>query len=302
VSAPARDVLLTGGTGQVGQALRRLAPPHWRLFAPSRAELDIADAPAIARVAALRPWAAMVNAAAYTAVDRAESDVEAAWRANAVAPALLAKAADHIGAPLVQLSTDYVFDGAKAAPYVETDPVGPLGVYGASKEGGEQAVRTGTARHVILRTAGVVGPDGANFVKTMLRLSREGRPLRVVNDQRGSPTAANDLADAIVRVTERLMEDPSAPTGTYHFAGAGEATWFEVATAIFEAVRRHGGTAVAVTAISTADYPTAARRPANSRLASANITADYGLAPRHWREMVDETVAVLVQQREGAPR
>src|SRR5579862_8410563 len=155
------DVLVTGGAGQVGTELRRQAPPHWRIWAPSRAELDLTDDGQVSDAIASRPWALIVNAAAYTAVDRAEGEVALAWATNALGPAKLAAAAARTGAPIVHLSTDYVFDGRKPAPYVEDDAVGPLGVYGASKEGGEQAVRTANPRHVILRTAWLVSPHGA---------------------------------------------------------------------------------------------------------------------------------------------
>ena len=177
-------VLVTGGSGQVGSALLRL---DGEFVAPSRAELDLADAGALVAAVSARPWHAVVNAGAYTAVDKAESDVVAAWKVNALAPAALAAATRTAGIPLIHISTDYVFDGSKPEPYVEDDAVRPIGVYGASKEAGEQAVRTANPAHVILRTAWVVSPDGANFIKTMLRLGADRPELRVVADQYGCP-------------------------------------------------------------------------------------------------------------------
>ncbi len=294
-------VLVTGGSGQVGGALRRMAREGLELVAPDRAALDLADPAAIAALVASRPWGAVVNAGAYTAVDRAESEVVAAWTINALAPAALAHATAALGIPLVHISTDYVFDGSKPAPYREDDPVAPLGVYGASKEGGEQAVRTANPRHLILRTAWVVSPDGANFVKTMLRLAAERPELRVVADQHGCPTAAGDIAAAILALLPRLVASADARWGTYHFVNAGEASWHELACAVVARAGRSGGATPRVTPITTADYPTPARRPANSRLSTAKLTHDYGIVPRGWRESVDEIVdQLMTRERAGA--
>ena len=288
------DVLITGGAGQVGIELQRQAWPEGiRLHAPSRAELDLADPASIERMLAARPWAAVISAGAYTAVDKAESEVRDAWLVNAVAPAILAKAAKDAGIPIVHVSTDYVFDGSKNGLYLETDPVAPLGAYGASKEGGEQAVRTGNPRHAIVRTAWVVSPHRSNFVKTMLRFGAERDEMRVVGDQRGCPTFAGDLAAALQTIILRMLRDTAAPTGTYHFVNAGEASWAEFAKAIFAASARHGGREPKVTTITTAEYPTPARRPANSRLSTARITADYGVTPRPWPEALEETIRAL---------
>ena len=292
------NVLLTGGDGQVGTELRRLAPPHWRIAAPSEFELNLADPDSVEAVFSSGAWSAVINAGAYTAVDRAESDIATAWRVNALGPAMLAEATAKAGVPLIHISTDYVFSGDKPGFYVESDPVAPLGVYGASKEGGEQAVRTGNPRHVILRTAWLVSPHGANFVKTMLRLGAERPVLRVVDDQRGCPTSATDLAQALATITERLVADAEAPTGDYHFVNDGEASWCEFARAIFEAAATHGQAAPVVEAITAADYPTPARRPANSRLSTAKIRRDFGVAPRPWREAMEEIVARLLTRSE----
>lgn len=287
-------ILLTGGGGQVGTEFRRLSPPGFDVVAPGRDQMDMADPASIAEFVASRPWAAIVNSAAYTAVDRAETDAVNAWRVNALGPAALAQAARQIGAPLVHLSTDYVFDGAKTAPYVESDPVGPVGVYGASKEGGEQAVRTGAPRHVILRTAWVVSPHGGNFVKTMLRLGRERDRLTVVDDQHGCPTSATDIARALAVITRRLVEDADAPVGTYHFVNSGEATWCGFAREIFSQAGAAGRKVPLLEAIPTSAYPTPARRPANSRLDTARLTRDFGIEPRPWRAAVSEVVETLL--------
>jgi dTDP-4-dehydrorhamnose reductase len=289
----ALDILLTGGAGQVGTELGRRAPSEWRITAPSSADLDITAGGQVAEAVASRPWVLLINAAAYTAVDRAEDDAAAAWAVNAVGPEHLAEAAARVGAPLIQLSTDYVFDGAKPSPYVEDDAVGPLSVYGASKEAGERAVRAAQPRHLILRTAWVVSPHRANFIKTMFRLADDGHRLRVVDDQRGSPTSAADVADAVIALGSRLIADAGAATGTYHFVNAGEASWRELATFALETRATRGRPAPAVEAIATADYPTRAKRPMNARLATAKIARDFGVRPRPWREAIAGVVAEL---------
>jgi dTDP-4-dehydrorhamnose reductase len=294
------DILLTGGDGQVGTEFRRQAPAHWRIAAPDERELDLTDLDATRAAVASKAWSAVINAAAYTAVDKAESDAVTAWRINALAPAVLAEATAKAGVPLVHISTDYVFSGDKTGLYVEGDPIGPQGVYGASKAGGELAVRTGNPRHVILRTAWLVSPHGNNFVKTMLRLGVERPALRVVDDQRGCPTSAGDLAAAIITVTERLIADPGAPVGLYHFVNSGEASWCEFARAIFAMAEPFGRAAPSVEAITTADYPTPARRPANSRLSTDALRRDFGVTPRPWREAMQEVVARLLQPSEGS--
>lgn len=299
-SPPLIDILLTGGSGQVGTEIIRRAPAGWNIVAPGRTGLDMADPDSIAAMVASRPWAAAINCAAYTAVDRAETDVIAAWKANALGPAALARATAEAEVPLVHLSTDYVFDGGKDGFYVENDPVAPLGVYGASKEAGEQAVRTGNPRHVILRTAWVVSPHGSNFVKTMLRLAETRSELGVVDDQRGCPTSAGDIAEAVLAIVERLTASPAeAPTGTYHFVNQGEATWREFAEAIFGLAAARGRRAPRVNAITTADYPTPARRPANSRLDVAKLGQDYAIAPRPWRTALEDIIAELLPAKQG---
>ncbi len=291
-------LLVTGGAGQLGLALGRLDWPEGVVVhRPDRTQLDLSDPASIRRVFEATPFAAVINAGAYTAVDRAETDLVNAFAVNAMAPAVLAELTAAAGIPLVQISTDYVFDGTRSAPYAETDPVGPLGVYGASKLAGELAVRTGNPRSVILRTAWVLSPDRANFVKTMLRLAGERPVLKVVDDQFGCPTTAADIAAAVQRITLRLLDDPQAPTGVYHFVNAGSTSWAGLAARIMDLSRQAGGPSVPVEPITTADYPTPARRPANSRLSTDRITRDYGVVPRDWPIAVAEVVEALVAGR-----
>lgn len=286
-------ILVTGVTGQVGSELARLSwPVGVELVTPMRATLDIADADAVRAYVMGGDFDAVINCAAYTAVDRAESDSLAAFGINALAPAAMAEATRALGIPLVHVSTDYVFDGAKTSAYVEDDPIRPLGVYGASKAAGELAVRSINPRHAIVRTSWVFSPHGSNFVKTMLRLA--DRPeLGVVDDQRGCPTAAADLAAALAAITVRMIQDPLAPVGTYHFANQGAVTWYGFARAIFGLNERNGGKAPEIKAIGTKDYPTPARRPMNSILSVQRLSQDYGIRPRGWDEALQETLAAL---------
>ncbi|QHL89786.1 dTDP-4-dehydrorhamnose reductase [Sphingomonas changnyeongensis] len=277
-----RPILVTGGTGQVGTALAaRAAERGIEVVLPGRAALDLTDPDALARAVAGRDWGLVINCAAYTAVDKAESDADTARAVNAAAPAALARATAAAGIRLIHVSTDYVFDGSKPGWYDEDDPVAPLGVYGATKEAGEAAVRAANPDHVILRTAWVVSPFGHNFVKTMLRLGAERDTLRVVADQIGCPTSAIDIADALLSIAAG-----GGPAGTYHFVNAGEASWHALAAFVIA----RAGLAARVDPITTADYPTPARRPANSRLATARIARDHGLSPRPWQDAVGEIV------------
>lgn len=298
-----RSVLVTGANGQVGGALSRLAwPPGWQAVALGRDRLDLADPDAVAATVAAGhdgdPWAAVINAAAYTAVDKAEGDVVAAWRINALAPAAIAAACVAADVPLVHVSTDYVFAGDRQGAWEVDDPVGPLGVYGASKLGGELAVRTSGARSAIVRTAWVVSAQGANFVRTMLRVAEARDSLTVVADQRGSPTSATDLAAALMTIAVRLAGDAEAPTGTFHFSNAGDISWADFATEIFRQSALRGGPGADVVPIPSRDYPTPARRPANSLLSHDAIRAAYGIDPRDWREALSD----ILDQVIGPPR
>lgn len=293
-------ILVTGGAGQVGLELQAADwPNHVVIHAPPRAEMDLGDIASVKAAFARTPFAAVINAGAYTAVDKAETEVAAAFASNAMGPAVLADVTREAGVPLVQVSTDYVFDGSRDGFYVENDPVAPLGVYGASKLAGELAVRSGNPRSVVLRTAWVVSAHRANFLKTMLRLAAERQTLRVVDDQHGCPTSAHDIAETLKTIVLRLIADPDAPTGIYHFVNDGETTWADLAREGFALSAAVGGRSAAVEGIATAEYPTPARRPANSRLSTEKLTRDYAIAPRPWQTALAEIIAKL--NAEGAP-
>ncbi len=301
------DILVLGGAGQVGTELRALSwPDGVRIHAPTRAELDITDASAVTAALDARSYAAAINTAAYTAVDRAESEIAEAWRLNALAPAILAAETRRKGIPMLQVSTDYVFAGTKPeGSYAPDEPIDPQSVYGASKAGGELAVRTGNPRHAIVRTAWVVSPHRGNFVKTMLRLAGERDRLSVVDDQHGCPTSAADLAAALSTITLRMADDAAAPAGTYHCVNAGATTWCGFAQAIVAGAACRGGRDVPVAGIPTAAYPTPAKRPLNARLSTTSLTAAFGLTPRSWETALDDLLDALVgpvasgtQQRE----
>jgi dTDP-4-dehydrorhamnose reductase len=289
------NVLVLGESGQLARHLRELLPAaeFW-----GRAKLDFGQpAEVSAAIEAYRP-SAIVNAAAYTAVDKAESDRDAAWRINAEAPAMLARAAAVLDVPLVHVSTDYVFDGKKDGEYETDDPCNPVNVYGASKLAGELAVRTLCPRAWILRTSWVFSEYGSNFLKTILRLAAEREELRIVADQRGRPTYAGDLARVIAGIVVARTENHVTP-GTYHAVGGPAVSWEAFASAIVAAGVRHGVLARAprVTAIATSDYPTPARRPANSTLGpSPELTAVLG-AGLDWRRGVERAVVRLREAR-----
>jgi dTDP-4-dehydrorhamnose reductase len=293
-------ILLTGGSGQLGTALRlRSWPAGTEVVAPGSEALDLAEPGSIRAALGARRFDVVVNAGAYTAVDQAETDVERTWRVNALAPAVLAEETARLGIPLLQVSTDYVFDGRLDRPYRENDPVCPLSVYGASKEAGEQAVRTGNPRHVVLRTAWVVGPQGRNFLRRMLQLGAERPILRIVDDQQGSPTVAGDLAEAVAVVAMRLASDPRAPSGTYHATNAGETTWFGLAQAIFDVAGSLGHPVPELKPIPTSAFPTPARRPANSRLDPGRLQPDFGVALPPWQPSVAAAVRSCIDAMRG---
>lgn len=298
-------VLVTGAKGQLGTELQRATwPQGWQVVAVDHNTLDLRNTVAVAEAVAAghngKPFAAVINGAAYTAVDKAEEDQVTAWAVNALAPAAFGHACARAGIPLIQVSTDYVFAGNKPAPasWEVDDPVGPLGVYGASKLGGELAVRTSGARAAIVRTAWVVSAHGHNFIKTMLRVSAERGSLRVVEDQHGSPTSAADLAAALATMAVRLAEDADAPTGVFHFSNAGPTTWAGFAREIFAQSAARGEPTMSVEGIATSDYPTPARRPANSLLSHARIRDAYGIEPRPWTAALSDILGELL----GAPK
>jgi dTDP-4-dehydrorhamnose reductase len=292
--------LLLGGTGQVGEELRTSTLPHGiEVFAPTRLELDLCDAHAIARVAAAERWSAVINAAAYTEVDRAESEEESAFAVNAQAPAQLAAETARNAIPLIHISTDYVFDGRKGAPYFEHEEAAPINTYGRSKLAGEEGVRAANPRHIIMRTSWVYSPYRKNFVKTILRLAAERDRLTIVADQRGCPTAARDIAKACIDIAIACALAPEhAPYGTYHFAGAGEATWFEFASAIIDMASNRLGRLPQLAPIRTIDYPTPATRASDTRLDCTAVMGAFGLDPRPWRKSLEGTIDCLLNNRD----
>ncbi len=290
-------ILVIGASGQLPHALSEAERPSgWRLWTMGRPDLDITQPDAVRECVAAHAPDVVVNAAAYTAVDKAEDDEVAAYAVNRDGAEYLARACAEQGAVLAHVSTDYVFDGAKDAPWIETDPPNPLGVYGASKLAGEEAVRAACARHVILRTAWVFSPWGHNFVRTMLRLASEREELRVVDDQHGCPTYAPHLADAILKIIARLSMQDKAAWGTYHLAGSGEATWHGLAAYIMDCSRQLGGPWAQVRPIPTADFPTRAQRPANSRLDCSLAEQTFGVRLPHWREGVKLCVERILKE------
>lgn len=291
----AGSILLLGAEGQLGRELTALALTRHVSLAPlSRAMCDITDHQALTSAITRHRPNLIVNVAAYTAVDRAESEPETAHTVNTVAPGLIAAAAAEADVPLLHISTDYVFDGSKTEAYNEDDCVAPIGVYGRTKEEGERCIRKACSKHIILRTAWVYGIYGANFLKTMLRLANERSVLKVVADQRGCPTATADLAEAILTVHTELAKG-SENWGTYHFAGEGTASWYEFAQTIMSERAAILGTGPSVEPITTKDYPTPARRPANSALNSSRFAATFGLWSKPWQERVHEAVVSLVK-------
>ncbi len=272
--------LVVGRNGQLARALvRRAAARGIALDVIGRPEIDLASPQQVADAIMARRPKAIINAAAYTAVDKAEDDRDQAHQINALAPEAMARAAADIGAAFVQVSTDYVFAGDKSGAYVESDPVAPNGVYGATKLEGEQRALAANAQTIVLRTAWVYDASGANFVRTMLRLATTRDELGVVADQHGCPTFADDLADAALAVALKPEHH-----GIYHCAGAGETSWAGFAEEIFAQSRARGGPSANVRAITTAAFPTRAKRPANSRLDCAKLASDYGVTMRPWRE------------------
>jgi dTDP-4-dehydrorhamnose reductase len=294
-------LVVTGVSGQVALSLAERAPAGVTVVPLGRPLLDLADpasiAPALARVGA----DVVVNAAAYTAVDKAESERDAAFAVNAAGAGAVAQAARELGLPLVHISTDYVFDGSKPAPYVETDRPAPTGVYGASKLAGEAAVLAAHPGAVIARTAWVYSPFGSNFLKTMLRLAATRDEINVVADQIGNPTSALDIADAVLQMAANLMTrtEDHALSGVFHMTGSGEASWADLAERLFAVSAASGGPAALVRRIGTVDYPTPARRPANSRLDCARLADVHGVRLPDWRVSVDAMVGRLLTPLEN---
>lgn len=304
MSAAARPrILLTGASGQLGWELRRALAPLGEVAALGRAEADLADAAALReRVRALRPRL-IVNAAAYTAVDRAEEETELAFAVNARAPRVLAEEASRAGALLVHYSTDYVFSGERDEPYAEGDATGPLNVYGASKLEGERGIAEAGGAHLVLRTSWIYGWRGHNFLRTMLRLAREREELRVVNDQHGSPTWSRMVAEATAQILARCAGGegfalPERLWGVYHLAAAGRTTWYDFARRILEGdARRAEQRCRALRAVPSEEYPTPARRPRFSVLDCSRIAGAFQLRIPHWRDQL-----ALVLDEQPGPR
>ena len=288
-------VLAFGGSGQLAGELSRLpVSADLEVVVRGRPAADIIDRNAVDRAIGEVQPAVLVNAAAYTAVDRAEDEPEAAFAVNETGPHNLAQAATATGIPLVQVSTDYVFDGSKVGAYGEVDPVAPLGVYGRSKEAGERAVRAACPAHIILRTAWVYSPFGKNFVRTMLNVGRNHDRLSVVDDQVGNPTSAGDIAQAILAIAVKLRQDDK-DYGTYHFAGHGATSWCGFAREIFrQANAMTGRPSPEVVAIPSSQWPTKASRPANSQLDCTRIRETFGIHPPGWPESLNTVLRDLL--------
>ena len=280
------DVLLIGRNGQLGYELAPLLAARYAVEALDSAALDLADAGAVSRAVQRYRPALVVNAAAYTAVDRAESERDAAFAVNAAAPAAMAEAAASIGAGLVHFSTDFVFDGRKRAPYREEDPTGPLNVYGASKLAGESAIRASTAPHLIFRTSWLYATRGTNFLLTISRLLRERASLSVVDDQTGSPTWVREVAASVVRILpEQAADLPAfiaAHSGVYHLSCEGAVSWFDFAVRIREHLAARGEKVCDITPIPSAEYKTPATRPSYSVLDKQKFRERFGFAPMRW--------------------
>lgn len=288
-------IAVTGLRGQVVSSLVERGAARAEIIAIGRPQANLADQDSIMAALAKTNCDVIINAAAYTAVDKAEQEPEVALRVNADGAGFVAQAAATIGVPLLHLSTDYVFDGTLTRPYRETDATHPTGAYGRSKLLGEAQAAAAQPNHVILRTAWVYSPFGANFVRTMLRLGETRAELGVVADQLGNPTSALDIADALLAIAARVVADPSPNLrGLFHMTGQGEASWADLAQATFAAATRQGRAPVRVKRISTADYPTPAKRPANSRLDNTKLKEIYGLALPHWQASLPPCVERLL--------
>jgi dTDP-4-dehydrorhamnose reductase len=286
-------VLVVGCDGQLGRELTRYNWPRGtEVEGRARGTGDISELGVADQLLAAQKPAIVVNAAAYTAVDRAETHADQAYAGNVRVPQLLAQACARYDVPLIHISTDYVFDGKKMEPYVESDPTAPVNVYGHTKCKGEEAVRSALKRHLILRASWLYSPFGNNFAKTMLRLADAGREVRVVDDQFGSPTAAGDVADCIAKLTPFALGS-TTNYGTYHVTNAGTTSWHGFAEEIFADLQRRTGRRVKLKAIASNEYPTPARRPSNSRLGCGLLKQNFGISLRDWREALRDVLEEL---------
>jgi len=292
-------ILVTGRDGQIAQSLAERASSHELVFA-ARPRFDLLDPSSLERtIAEVRPEL-IISAAAYTAVDQAEDEPELAMAANGEAPGIIGRAAAKIDAPVLHLSTDYVFDGSGERAWREDDTTGPIGTYGKTKLAGEKALASSGARYAILRTAWVYSPFGNNFVKTMLRLAESRDALHVVADQYGNPTSALDIADALMAVVNRWREDPlHGVDSIYHFAGSGTTNWANFARTIFAESAARGGPAPDVIPVASLQYPTKATRPANSRLDTTRISQVFSYIAPRWECSLNKTLDILMGKKHG---
>lgn len=296
----AKCVLITGGSGQLGTALQRSWPSDWHLVSPGREAFDLTDIRGIRNKIAAghngNQYAAVINCAAYTEVDKAEAERHTPWIVNAEAPAALAEACASHDVPVLHISTDYVFSGRKAGAWRVDDPVSPLNVYGASKLAGEDAVRASDARYVIVRTSWLFSPYGRNFVTAMLERARRSDTVSVVADQYGCPTSAADLAQALVHLTRALIDDGTTQSGTIHFSNRGRTSWANFAETLFHQSAERGGPSAAVHRMLSQDYATIAQRPENSELDCSIIENRFGITPRPWQEALAKVIDVLLAE------
>jgi len=294
-----RKVIITGAAGQVGSMLTFLAiEMGWQTISIDREHFDITDEKAVKSFISEHHPDVIINAAAHTAVDKAESDIESSYAINRDGPRYLAEAAASLNIPLLHISTDYVFSGDKDGLYVETDPVSPQGVYGASKLAGEEAIIAANPKHIILRTAWVFGEKGNNFVKTMLRLVTQRAELGIVADQVGGPTYAGDIAAALLLMADKAVNEPqNVMWGVYHFTGEPHVSRYQFATAIFDKAIENKLLAKApvLNALTTDQYPTPAKRPANSRMDCSKIKSQFGIKPSDWRKALKNIAAYFPQ-------
>lgn len=287
-------IILTGCDGQVGKFLSQKLTSIANILALSRQDLDITDQTAVDKIIQDFKPDFIINAAAYTAVDNAESEQEKAYKINRDGPLFLAKAAQDINATLIHISTDYVFAGDKQGVYAETDVTSPQSIYGASKLAGEQAIIDNCEKYIILRTAWVFGETGNNFVKTMLRLAGDRDKLNIVDDQFGGPTYAGDIADAIILIVKKINHNDAVNWGVFHFSGQPYVSWFEFAKNIFEqAEQQNYRKKIELGPITTAQFPTPAKRPANSKLDCSKIEQEFSISPSNWQNAIRNLIGYI---------
>ncbi|MBU0995412.1 MAG: dTDP-4-dehydrorhamnose reductase [Proteobacteria bacterium] len=289
-------LLITGSSGQLGHALSRISKiQHIDIFEGDLPHFDILDAPNTEKKVLFFQPDIIINAAAYTLVDQSENEADKAFAINQDGPATLAGICRTKRIPLIHISTDYVFDGKKGTAYIEDDPVSPLGVYGKSKEAGEKEIRKRLTEHVIMRTSWLYGIHGNNFVKTMLKLGKERDVVRVVSDQKGSPTCAEDLAEAIINVAKKILSRKPSRWGTYHYCNSGVISWYEFAQSIFQIAACYDTFKVdQVIPITTAEYPTLTTRPPFSALNCEKIRKNFDIEQKPWKESLEQTIKTIV--------